>query len=100
MTDKKGFILNHQDFKPYGPEWEKEMMKLPKKAIIDLYRRACQEQPVSLPSEKIADSQEELWKELEQNVRAWLNMMKSMRPGEQTTAIRSKLMEKFTITRK
>lgn len=59
MTDKKGFILNHQDFEPFGPEWEKEMMKLPKKAIIDLYRRACQEVPVSLPSAN--EDQIELW---------------------------------------
>ena len=27
------------DYKPYGDEWEKEMMKLPKKALVDMVRR-------------------------------------------------------------
>lgn len=31
-----------KDFIPYGPEWEKELMKLPKKFLIDRYREACQ----------------------------------------------------------
>lgn len=30
-----------KEYEPYGPEWEKEMMKLPKHLIIKLYRNAC-----------------------------------------------------------
>lgn len=26
------------EFEPFGPEWEKEMMKLPKKMLIDMLR--------------------------------------------------------------
>ena len=40
--------MSEQPYTPYGPEWEAEMMKLPKSAIIDLYRKSCQNdlQPV------------------------------------------------------
>lgn len=40
--------MSEQPYTPYGPEWEAEMMKLPKAAIIDLYRKSCQSdlQPV------------------------------------------------------
>jgi hypothetical protein len=31
----------NEDYEPFGPEWEKELMKLPKKFIIDLYRKAA-----------------------------------------------------------
>lgn len=30
-----------QDYIPYGEEWEAYLMKLPKKFIIDLYRKKC-----------------------------------------------------------
>lgn len=30
------------NYEPYGPEWEAELMKLPKKFIIELYRTSCQ----------------------------------------------------------
>lgn len=33
------------DYIPYGPEWEKKLMKLPKKFIIDRYRVVCQRIP-------------------------------------------------------
>jgi hypothetical protein len=32
--------MNTDNYEPYGPEWEKEMMKLPKKMIIEMYRGA------------------------------------------------------------
>lgn len=28
------------EYVPFGPEWEKELMKLTKKDLIDLYRKA------------------------------------------------------------
>lgn len=31
----------YENFIPFGPEWEKEMMKLPKKVIIDMFRTKC-----------------------------------------------------------
>lgn len=34
---------NEGEYIPFGPEWEKEMMKLPKKAIIDMFRTKCKE---------------------------------------------------------
>ena len=33
------------EYEPYGPELEKEMMKLPKKIIISMYREKCLEVP-------------------------------------------------------
>lgn len=30
-----------ENYTPYGPEWEKEVMKMPKKAIIQLYKNQC-----------------------------------------------------------
>ena len=30
-----------EDYIPFGKEWEKELMKLPKKFIIDMYRKVC-----------------------------------------------------------
>lgn len=33
------------DYIPFGPEWEKVLMKLPKKFIINQYRKACQADP-------------------------------------------------------
>lgn len=35
----------YPDYIPYGPEWEKELMKLPKKFLIDRYREVCQRIP-------------------------------------------------------
>lgn len=32
---------NNNDFEPFGPEWEKELMKLPKRFIIEQYRNAA-----------------------------------------------------------
>lgn len=32
-----------QEYEPFGLQWEKEVMKLPKKHIIDLYRKQCLE---------------------------------------------------------
>lgn len=31
-----------EDYEPYGPEWEKEMMKLDKKTIITMLKTKCQ----------------------------------------------------------
>jgi hypothetical protein len=30
-----------KDFDPFGPEWEREMMKLPKKIIIEMLKNKC-----------------------------------------------------------
>ena len=30
-----------EDYIPFGKEWEKELMKLPKRVIIDMYRKVC-----------------------------------------------------------
>lgn len=30
------------NYEPYGEEWEKEVMKLPKKMIVDMYKKVCQ----------------------------------------------------------
>lgn len=30
-----------ENYEPYGAEWEKELMKLPKKFIINMYRNVC-----------------------------------------------------------
>ena len=32
-----------EDYVPYGEEWEKEMMKLPKKFLINMYRESKKE---------------------------------------------------------
>lgn len=34
-------LMTAKEFQPYGEEWEKELMKLPKKFIINLYRGVC-----------------------------------------------------------
>lgn len=34
--------MNKDTYEPYGPEWEAELMKTPKKFIIELYRASCQ----------------------------------------------------------
>lgn len=46
---------NDENYEPYGEEWEKELMKLPKKYLINLYRNVC---------EKLQDKEAEI-KELE-----------------------------------
>lgn len=33
--------MQNENYTPYGKEWEKEMMKLPKKAIIQMLRETC-----------------------------------------------------------
>ena len=33
--------INNENYEPFGEEWEKELMKLPKKYIINLYRNVC-----------------------------------------------------------
>lgn len=35
--------ISHVDFEPFGPEWEREMMKLPKKIIIEMFKNKCKE---------------------------------------------------------
>ena len=32
-----------EEYEPYGPEWAKEMMKLPKAMLISMYRKKCLE---------------------------------------------------------
>ena len=36
MSDKKEYI-------PYGIEWEQEMMKLPKKFLVDFLKKTCKQ---------------------------------------------------------
>ena len=31
------------EYEPYGSDWEKEMMKLPKKLLISMYKKKCLE---------------------------------------------------------
>jgi phage-related minor tail protein len=38
LDSKGGFSKPPKDYLPYGKEWEKEMMKVPKKYIIDMVR--------------------------------------------------------------
>ena len=44
-----------ENYEPYGEEWEKHLMTLPKKFIINMYRNVC---------EKLRDKETEI-KELE-----------------------------------
>ena len=30
-----------EEYVPFGEEWKKELMKIPKRFIIDLYRKGC-----------------------------------------------------------
>jgi len=30
------------DYEPFGEEWEKEMMKLPKKFLVELLKKKCE----------------------------------------------------------
>jgi hypothetical protein len=38
LDSKGGFSEPPKDYLPYGKKWEKEMMKVPKKYIIDMVR--------------------------------------------------------------
>ena len=38
-----------KEFVPFGEEWEAEVMKLPKKVIIGLYRNVCLENNKNIP---------------------------------------------------
>lgn len=38
LDSKGGFSEPPKEYLPYGKEWEKEMMKVPKKFIIDMVR--------------------------------------------------------------
>lgn len=33
-----------EEYQPFGPEWEKEMMKLKKSVLISLYRDKCKKE--------------------------------------------------------
>jgi hypothetical protein len=39
-------MKKESEYTPYGAEWEKELMKMPKTAIIDLYRKVCMKQQI------------------------------------------------------
>ncbi len=39
LDSKGGFSEPPKEYLPYGIEWEKEMMKIPKKFIIDMVRK-------------------------------------------------------------
>ena len=47
-----------KDYKPYGPEWEKEMMKMPKLALVKMVATVKQESetPDLLPSAEFSGS--------------------------------------------
>ena len=54
------------EFKPYGEEWEKEVMKANKGFIVDLYRNVC-------IKNKALEKQV---KELKERVKEWENNFK------------------------
>ena len=33
--------MSDEEYQPFGKEWRKDMMKLPKKVIVDMYRKSC-----------------------------------------------------------
>jgi len=35
--------MEDKEYEPFGDEWEKSMMQLSKKVLVDFYRRACKE---------------------------------------------------------
>ena len=41
-----------EEYKPYGKEWESEIMKLTKQQIVDLYRIVCIRAKTEKNSEK------------------------------------------------
>ena len=42
MQNEKQFSPK-DEYIPYGPEWEKEMMKLPKSMLIKMFKSKCLE---------------------------------------------------------
>ena len=36
-------MISNKQYEPYGPEWEKEMMKMKKADIIQFYKRAVKQ---------------------------------------------------------
>ena len=46
----------NKNYVPYGPEWKKEMTKLPKSYIIELFRHKVRELEIELKSAKKASS--------------------------------------------
>lgn len=42
-----------EDYIPFGPEWEKEMMKVPKKYLIELLRKELKAKADSQTNDKV-----------------------------------------------
>jgi hypothetical protein len=36
-----------EDYQPYGAEWKKEMMKFPKKVLIEMLKKALEKRAVN-----------------------------------------------------
>jgi len=43
---------------PFGPEWEKEVMKLPKKFIVEMLRKALMANQAAKDSQEMAEARE------------------------------------------
>ena len=51
-----------KEFVPFGEEWEAEVMKLPKKVIIGLYRNVCLENNKNIPLDAEVSDDFCIWK--------------------------------------
>ena len=63
------------EYEPFGEEWELQMMKFPKKVLIDLYRKVCIKQqendrldPLVVPNEAVAGELEHLLENIPHNI--------------------------------
>jgi len=54
-----------EEYEPYGDEWAKEMMRLPKAKIVEMYAKACKLRDTY---KELAGAQELLAKHLKQHV--------------------------------
>lgn len=52
--------MNENEYVPYGPEWEEEMMKWSKKDLIELLRKILRERYTETQSQEDAAHQDEV----------------------------------------
>src|SRR3972149_3293034 len=62
MTTQK---KTEEEYEPFGEEWEAHLTKLPKKHLIDLYRKICIKQQESNRLEKLVSNVNDRLSELE-----------------------------------
>ena len=60
-----------KEFVPFGEEWEAEVMKLPKKVIIGLYRNVCLENNKNIPLDAEVKPACETLKIIDEMIREW-----------------------------